>query len=86
MRSNQFTLDMIAEGELVIKRLTLFLKSGGPANGQGSSKDSKGFSLSKQIQNAYRELSILDLCMKFIYLYVGYEIPRYEEDYELFLN
>ena len=27
MRSNQFTLDMIAEGELVIRKLTLFLKS-----------------------------------------------------------
>jgi hypothetical protein len=24
--------------------------------------------------------------MKFIYLYIGYEIPSHEEDYELFLN
>lgn len=86
MRSNQFTLDMIAEGEFVIRKLTQFLKSGAQQEGANSARGTKSNHLNKEIQNAYRELSILDLCIKFIYLYAGYEIPRYEEDYELFLN
>lgn len=84
LNSKTFTIDQIAEGELAIKKLGNFIKMKGRNSGNtftGSADD-----YSKQIQNAFKELSIIDVCIKFVYLYIGYEIPNHEEDYELFLN
>ena len=49
MRSNQFTLDMIAEGEFVIRKLTQFLKSGTQQEGAGSARGVKSNHLNKEI-------------------------------------
>lgn len=70
----------------MVKKLASFLRTE-PKLDDGSQADiSDGKTINKQVQNAFRELSIIDLCMKFMYLYIGYKMQQFQEDYELFLN
>lgn len=81
LRAKQFSVELISEGEMSIKRLASLIKTSYSTNKQLS----KGV-YSKQAQSALRELSMIDIFIKFIYLYSMYDLPSHTEDYELFLN
>lgn len=81
LKAKQFSVELISEGEMAIKRLAALIKTSYSTN-----KTLKKGVFSRQAQSALRELSMIDIFMKFIYLYNMYELPSHKEDYELFLN
>ena len=81
LQSQSFTLDLISEAENAVKKLTSLLKTS-----YDQTKQLEKGLISKQVQNAFREVSILDLCVKFIYIFVTHKISKHREEFILFLN
>jgi hypothetical protein len=79
--SRKFDIDLFYEAEQAVKRLTQLMSR----SYDGTRKLEKGV-YSKQVQNAFRELGIIDLCIKYIYMFIIYDVGEYQEDLELFLN
>jgi len=79
--ASKFDIDLFYQGDVALKKLTELMKM----SYDGSRQLEKGV-YSKQVQNSFRELGILDLCIKYIYMFVIYDLGEYKEDMELFLN
>ena len=70
--ARKFDIDLIHEGEQALNRLTMLMKK----SYDGTRTLEKGV-YSKQVQSAFRELGIMDLCIKYIYMFIIYDVGEF---------